>query len=524
MTSDEARKRLDLLEASIRREAEDDFHAFLDAIDIPSASGKRRFRDCMSSFQRRFFNDVAPALHAVRDSSMPDKRRFWLERTKKASKDMDIAICVVWLMAFAKRPILVQVVAANQKQSGIVKRRVEALLFDNEWLRDRVRVVVNKIHGACKAETVIEATGSSGAAQGETPDLLILNELVHVDRWSVMETHRNNADGVPQGVVLISTNAGFKGTPAHRWKLDAEDSSRWTVHEYKGKAPWIDQEDMDEAEQRNKGSEFKRLWLGIWVSGRGDAVTEEDVDRCFRTGAEPVMGPEPGWRYVGGLDLGVSHDHAGGVFLGVHEGERRIRLAQMRSWKPVMETAEGPEVDLMSVEEWMLTIAKLLHAEVWYDPHQAKLMAQRLTRRGVRMREMSFGKPSNLTAMADSFVQVIEDGMLECWDDPEGTLRRDFGKFDISESNRRRKLEATSDEFGHADVGTALAICLPRAVELVGGLKVQLREDDVLAEDGEVQLKREEVEEMPDSLRELYEMDYSQFRRLKGERVEKKIW
>jgi len=88
----------------------------------------------------------------------------------------------------------------------------------------------------------------------------VLNELVHVERWPVMETHMNNADGVPQGVVIISTNAGFKGTKADVWRKAAmADPGRWGLHVWHERAPWTDPADIEEARRRNIGSEYKRL-------------------------------------------------------------------------------------------------------------------------------------------------------------------------------------------------------------------------------------------------------------------------
>jgi len=518
MTPEEQQYRQQQIQAVLQERASEDFMAFLQAVTIPSATGPQRLRECVVAFQQRWFEDVALSLQAVRDGRMPPCRRFWMERTKKAGKDSDLALCLVWLMAFAVRPLLVQVCAANQKQSGIIKRRAEAILFENPWLRDKVRIVQNKMYGQNKAEVVIEATGTAGSAQGETPDLLVLNEAVHVERWSVMETHMNNADGVPQGVVIISTNAGFKGTPAHVWKLMAEENQdRWNVHNWKGKAPWVSQFDMDEAERRNKGSEFKRLWKGLWVSGRGDAVQEDVIDRCFDNDLQQIVEPEPGWRYVAGLDLGVSHDHAGLAVLGANETEGLVRLAWMRDWSANMKTTEGKlEVDLQDVEDQVYSITKKLGIEsVGYDPSQAKLMAQRLGRRGVPVHEMVF-TGNNLELMADTFVQALNDGIVSCYD-VNGILRRDFGKFDIVEKAWGRRLMATKDEFGHADVGTGFVIALPKAVEILEGLLHLTQEDDVIGWGADkVELTKEELDSMDKGLREIYDMGGNRKSRKRG--------
>ena len=64
----------------------------------------------------------------------PKMQRFWIERTKKASKDADLAVIMMWLVAFPVRPLYMQVGAADRVQAGIVKDRMSHLLHHNPWL------------------------------------------------------------------------------------------------------------------------------------------------------------------------------------------------------------------------------------------------------------------------------------------------------------------------------------------------------------------------------------------------------
>jgi len=395
---------------------------------------------------------------------------------------------------------------------------VSDLLVYNLWLNGFVTIQQNRIlstatrpNGKPLAEVVIEATDTSGGAHGETPDLLILNELVHVARWSVMEAHRNNADGVPRGVVIVSTNAGIKGSPAERWRKEAlSNPKRWKVLIWDKRSPWVSEDDVREARRMDPiGSEYSRLWEGRWVSGTGSAVSEDVIDACFRLDG-PLDGPEPGWRYVAALDLGVSHDHAGLVVLGANENEQRIKVACLDGWEPSLPNDRGVlEVDSGSVEDRCVEVWEAFGVEwLGYDPAAGgSFMAQRLRKRGLPMVEMSFASPANLTLMAKTFVQAVSDRRLECYEDPEGRLRRDFGKFSIlHRPPNNYKLEAVSDEHGHADVGTALVICLPEAVRLLGGAD-GLRPDDDVAYGDVSPLTREEVESLPEELRELYDVE-----------------
>ena len=486
-----------------------DFLFFARGLTIPAAMGPTPFDECIAPFQQEFFEDVAPSLHAVRDGTLPPVRRFWMERTKKAAKDSDVAICLLWLMAFPRRPILVQVSAADQEQADIIKQRASDLLYYNPWLNERVRILQNRIIGCGGVGKVkIEATDKAGSTHGPTPDLLVLNELVHVAKWPVMEAHMNNADGVPRGVVIVATNSGFRGTKAETWKkMAVENRKRWSVHVYDDVAPWLNDDDVAEAKRRNPTAEYQRLFKGKWISGIGNAVEEDVINACFRPGLGPLKRPEAGWIYGAGLDLGVSHDHAGLDVVGMNVKEQRIRIAQIRSWEPVVETAEGNlEVDLVAVEDACFDMHNVFRlAWLFYDPAAGgSFMAQRLSRKGVQMRKMSFSSSVNLTAMAQSFVQVMNDGVLECFEDER--MRRDFGKFDIQRKLPTGcRLVAVSDEHGHADVGTALVVALPAAVEVLAAGGSGMDDDAELVSCGAGEDDPEDVEALPAELRDIYD-------------------
>lgn len=336
-----------------------------------------------------------------------------------------------------------------------------------------------------------------------------MNELVHVSKWEVMETHFNNATGVPRGVLIVSTNAGYKGTKAEVWRENAQSKkSRWKIHIWDKVAPWLNEDDVKDAKSMNTRSEFVRLFGrpgggNNWASGKGDAISEEAIDRVFRENLQPLSKAEKGWAYIAGLDLGVSHDHAGLTVVGVNRQERRIRVAQLRDWKPTKPNDKGTlEVDIASVKR-VIKLAYDAFRFSWfgYDPAAGgSFLAQEMRSAGVPMSECAFTGAS-LNEMTVAFMQVLQAGVLECFENE--ALRRDLGKFNIEvKPLSGYRLRAVSDEYGHADVGTALVICLPRAVQLLGGL--ESAGFDILVDDGE-EMTKEEKESMDPFLAEIVE-------------------
>ncbi len=499
----------DRMFSEYKRLSEEDFMVFCRGLHIASQTGPRVFENCMQTFQRVCFADIAPNLQAVRAGDMPAIRRFWIERTKKASKDADLGVMVLWLIAFPKRPFYGQIGAADRGQAAIVKERMSVLLHLNPWLNEKVELVNNEIrskkkmaNGKPMAHFDIMSSDVSGA-HGGTPDVLIINELSHITKKEFAENLQSNAAGVAQGIMIIATNAGFRGTWQEVWKLNALRSNDWSVHCLAKPAPWTSRQTLKDEQKTLPPSKYKRLWRGRWASGKGDALQEEVIDGCFKLKG-PLSAPERGWTYFGGEDLGITHDHAGVAIVGCHIGFQKIKLAFMEAWEPSVKVAGKTEVDLMLVEQRIVEIHKLFGTyQFGFDPHQASLMAQRLRKVNVPMREVPF-VPHNLNRMASCLMQVLEQGILECYDDDDGRLRRDFGKLNIVEKAYGYKLEAVSDEFGHADVGTALLIALPMAVDFLAGCLDGLGPDDDLVDTNDGELTEEELQDMPDELRSIY--------------------
>ena len=481
----------------------DSFDLFLNGITLPSAHGPQLVYDILAPHQAQVFSKLTPTLEDLQVGKTPKRRKFWIERTKKASKDSDISLCLLWLLAFPKKPIYLQVGAADKDQAAIVRSRMEETIYYNPWLNDYLKVSNYKaVSKNGPAELDILAADVAGS-HGGTPDLLVCNEMSHVTKWEFIENLLDNAAGVPRGVVIIATNAGHKGTKVWKLREECRKSELWEFQSYARPAPWLSQDDIEEAKKRNLPSRYKRLYEGVWASGKGDAFDDGWIDGSFKPNLKELTQPEPGWQYLAGLDLGIKHDHSGVVVIGIHQKEKRIRLATMRGFAPDQATGK---IDLTQVRSYCLRLAKTFRI-CWFgfDPYQAELMAQDLTKENVPMREVSFtGK--NLDQMAISLMGVLQQGIFESYEDHEGRLRQDLAKFNIVEKSYGYKLESVRDEDGHADVGTALAICLPQACKMLG-LRGILMEDDELGNPLDEPLSEEEIEEMPEVLRDIFEME-----------------
>lgn len=433
--------------------------AFIADLTVP-IPGDPRFGDVMAPFQRMRFRKLVPDLAALVAKKRPPIGKHWWEATKGASKDTDLAAALIWLLVFARRPLYGQAGAADAGQAGEIRKATNEWLASNPWLKERVTVLRSEVRATKTGSTLEILTADKATAHGARPDFLLVNELHAIKQQEVAETWVDNADKISWGVRVIATNAGYQNSWQWKWREIALAGSKigtWYFHKFAEPAPWISMVKLAESKRRNTLSRYRRLWKGVWVHGSGDALEFGDVEACVNM-TEGVE-PDDKMIFLGGLDLGVRHDHSALVVLGV-EPMGRIKLAVCESWAP------GPDgkVDLIAVRRGVVTAHKKYDLRwLGYDPSQAELMAQELEREGVPACPVEF-RGKMLDLMAREILQAFRNRRIDLYRDER--LLNDLFRLTIEERSYGYKLSAVSDDMGHADTAIALAIPLPLALEI----------------------------------------------------------
>lgn len=450
-----------------------DFMAFANDLHIPLGGSSGQFGPAMADFQRADFESLTPALHCLARGEVAPVRRFWRERVKGGSKDTDASIALLWLLAFANRPLRIQIGAYDSSQADEVRLIVrEVLTIDaplNRMLDSVIEVQGARIYShrnTERPESVAEIlTTDSRGRHGSRPDVVLINEVSHIGNQEFAETLFDNADKVPVSIVICATNAGFLDTWQHAWREIARESERWHFSRVSTPGPWISQADLDESKRRNPPARYRRLWEGAWCSATGDLINPADIDAAITLDG-PQANHDSDWApYIAGLDLGINHDHSALVVMSLDLRRRRYRLVNCESWRPPM---PGGKVRLEEVKQACMRAARRYRlAGILADKWQAEYMCEVLTAEGVQMNTIQF-TPKNCDKMATTLLDAFSNQKIDMYRDP--ALIRDLGKLSIVERRQGFKLEATRDEHGHCDRATAMVLALFWGKEIMDGM------------------------------------------------------
>ncbi len=395
-------------------------------------------------------------------STGPVHLRGFLERGRGHSKTCDTAIMVAWSMFAAQRPIRGVWCAADKEQGQLAIDALATLCRLNPVLARVLDVQRTSVSNRQTGSVLTVISSDADSSYGLLPDFVVCDELVH---WTDESGERlfhsllSSAAKKTNCMLLIITNAGRGLGESWQWNVReaAHADPAWYFARLDGPvASWITPALLDEQQRFLPPKVFSRLWGNEWTGTAGDALDEQIIRAAVNLRGPIMARPDGNWHFLAGLDIGVLHDRAALVLVGVKQGEPHIVLARCQSWTP--------PVDLTDVERtirrWHQTyrISRLVA-----DPYEARLLLQSLRRFGIVSDEMTFS-PTNLHLMAQTILETFNSGAISLYDDAQ--LLRDLKRINIVERPFGWKIEAPKDRTGHCDSAMALAVVLPAAVRL----------------------------------------------------------
>jgi hypothetical protein len=321
-----------------------------------------------------------------------------------------------------------------------------------------------------------------GSSFGTLGSLYVADELCHwpdnsEGLWhSIISSAAKRSDAL----LLTITNAGYCQSWQHRVREVARVDENWLFSRMEGHPSWIPQSTLDEQRRMLPAIAFARLWENCWAASGGDALTPADIEAAFDHQLRPMNGNEPGWLFVGGLDLGLVRDCSSFVILAVQEGGRSgvVKLAHAKLWTP----RPGAKINLLDVERHILEMDEKFHLQfIGFDPWQSEHLSQRVeidTGRRRRNQQRRYGSQpfmreqpataANLREVATLTIESFGDRRIQCYDYPP--LKQDLLKLRVEEKVSAGSIRLTSprDASGHGDSFSAFASALLLAHEIAG--------------------------------------------------------
>jgi hypothetical protein len=456
----------------------------------------RRFGDVQDPWQRDDFAALDPALQrAAGRSDQPARMRALLERPRGHSKTTDLAVTCCWALAFATRPLKGYGYAADKDQARLLRDSVETLIRLNPWLSSILTVEAHRVVNAAAGHpgeggTLTIEASDVGSSYGILPDLIVADELVH---WqgdgSLWHSLISSAAKRSNCLLVVISNAGFVDSWQWTVREQARQDEAWHFSRIGGpQASWLTPERLAEQRRMLPAVAYARLWLNEWTSGAGDALTESDIDAAFDESLAPMTGREPGYLFVGGVDLGLTRDCSAAVVLAVPAGGRagRIRLSHHKLWRPTL----GKKINLLDVQRHLVELDNRFRFEfIAFDPWQAEHLAATLEAHTEHRRHRRRNQPrrfgsqpwlreisptaANLREQATLVIESFADRRLLLY--PCEPLRRDLMKLRCEEKSYGVRLTSPRDGDGHGDSYSAFANALLVAHEVA--MKKPIRAD-----------------------------------------------
>jgi phage terminase large subunit-like protein len=453
--------------------------AFRAALLIDTDSGPRPFADVMDDFQRHDFEalDNGWKRAAGQEVSRDCCQRGWLERGRGHSKSSDVMVSATWALFASRRQLSGVVCAVDRDQAALDRDHVGRLVSLNPWLSKVIDVqqwrILNR-HTGSAMEIMASDVASS---YGLLVDFAVCDEVSLWPKRDLFDSILSSAAKRSTCLLLCIGNAGFQDSWVWNLREAIRADDRWHFSRLEGPvASWITAENLAEQRKLLPSVAFDRLWLNIWVSAGGDALSEAVITRAFDAAVRPQTRAVAAFDYVAGVDLGVSRDASAVCVLGVrrsHQGHGRIQLAATKVWRP----RKGAKVDLQAVEDALADLhATFNFCQLNFDPWQMTHMASRLQSGNFgRMVKGSDRKPrlpmveippvgANLQRIATSLIESFNDYRVALY--PDEGLERDLRRLRVEERPYGFRLVSPHDELGHGDLGTAFSLALLAASEL----------------------------------------------------------
>jgi len=372
---------LELQKSLSVRESELSLGGYLKHVVINSSPEPRPFISICQPWQSEVFGPLDRALESVvygKPYSGPQS--FWVTLPRGHDKTSAIGRRVNWVLGFSPRRLKVITSATDEDQGALILEAMDIESRLNPWIRERVRQYGRRVNGPGGSMTVINSDSKS--AFGQTPDLIILDELTHWKKRDLWDSLISGRHKRPRCLVFVITNAGIRGSWQEQIFDRAKSDPSWYVYETPPGvhlATWMTQESVDGLRGFLDRSTAKRVLDNIWIDPGEESgfLNRLDVARCEQHGLALGLTFTTKGRsnvdYVAGVDYGPKRDRTA-LCVGHHGSDGTIRIDELT----VLQGSPDDPVQVKTVENWIEDVNVRFHRPLLViDPYQMEGTIQR---------------------------------------------------------------------------------------------------------------------------------------------------
>ena len=352
----------------------------------------------------------------------------FLTRARGGSKTTDLAAVAIVLLLMAEPRSRQYWLASDVDQGKLAIDAVGGFLDRTPYLRSLEVQTKRVINPATGSDLVILAADAP-SVWGLNPSATFVDEIA---QWATTAAPKRLWEAVSSAAakrddarLVVLTTAGDPAHWSYKLRQHALKDPLWRVNEVPGPPPWMSPVRIAEQERRLPSSSFQRLFQNQWTAAEDRLTNLDDLAACVVL--DGPLPPQPGTRYVVGVDVGLRRDrtvacvcHAerlDGRPLSASGGMStdadplrgiRVVLDRIQVWAGSTDNS----VRLSDVEAWLSqAVDAYNHARIVIDPWQAVGMAQRLRGRGVAVQEFNFTSAS-VGRLASALHQLLRNRAL----------------------------------------------------------------------------------------------------------------
>jgi hypothetical protein len=392
--------------------------------------------------------------------------RAYLERPRGHSKTTDLAVMVIWALAFCPRQVSGIWAAGDRDQASLGLKALGVLIRLNPWLGDRLDVQNHRVVNTKTGSSLTVISSDASTSYGHLVDFIVIDELTHwsdkagEDLWHSLFS----AAAKKSNCMLVTiSNAGLGRGTSWQWGVREKARTRedWYFSRLDGpKASWMSRSILDEQRDLLPEKVFRRLFYNDWSDDTGDLLRSSDIEAaCTLPG--PAMGRGRGHHLVTcGVDIGIVRDSSAVTVVAGNFETQRVALLNTTSWSP---RDHGGEIPIELVENHIRVMQQTYVIDrIIFDTWQFEGTAQKLANEGFNLTRWK-NAPSSQHMMANTLLKLFYERRIDLY--PDHLMLQDLRTLSIVERNGKLRIEAPRNESGHCDRALAMATTLPFALD-----------------------------------------------------------